>query len=366
MSSVAVPERFVVGAGAASLSAHVHEAGALLVGKRMKLQYDPEAPCGKWNGDKYAAWVKREIHRIANPVMIKATYGPELQGRLKLMTHGPRKRVMHWKEAASQIIRVLMHIHEDQIQKIIGSYVRVNELKVGKESAFETLQEELKREYETCCRISKTEDRNVLKEFAENVALQQTIHKVLLALKRKVVLLEWGCEWKNFLYFWCYDRGPGNTTMASISARYGDDSKEMDEVFTTIGEITFEEFCGMTYQDWVQYPDSSKRPQTESARLTRMKKAISGFFKRFEEKFLKRHPDDAYRMQHTVKFLSLIYLHTDSSMFPEPLWIGSEDESDASSRSDGEEGAQDYTKKGRRAQTTYNNRVNRKGQPKKP
>ena len=154
----------------------------------------------------FAHYCKTLIHPQMNSILRKRSTVEQI--REKLFNHNPqatRNAVAH------QINRTFRHFHSDNLRPMIRIYFSLFLKMISEEEAKIQLVKHLKDENQTATlQKSDTWDRPIIAEFATNVQLQNALHDELVALKDKVVLIEWSSEWLNEYFFFCYDKGPGH------------------------------------------------------------------------------------------------------------------------------------------------------------
>ena len=194
-----------------------------------------------WNCVNYSTWCKTQIHSVGNPMMIHA---PCMQTIFeKLGFEGNTS----WHDAASQVIRCWTHMHQRPIRLLISSYMALWHGDITEDQARHNLKIAFYHEYRYCFHISDTWDREMIKEFHENENLQNTIHDIAVALKERIALLQWCSEWKNYHYFWCYNKGPGNVLLKTTNhpraaCEIADRMTHMDFANMTINEYLHPHF----------------------------------------------------------------------------------------------------------------------------
>tara|TARA_B100001540_G_scaffold245576_1_gene220726 strand:- start:5599 stop:6654 length:1056 start_codon:yes stop_codon:yes gene_type:complete len=201
-----------------------------------------------WDRDHFDTYCKTKIHKVANPMLKHQTWMSDLEEEVN--DYGRRywrqyhadeeyPRDLSESEAANQVMRTLLHLHEEQMKAIIQAHV--DKLQGGDVNTLHTLQEELKEEISTCWNIEAENDHLLLKRLQADSRLQQLMDSILTHLKWDVVLLMWCSEWKNSKYFWCDPKGPGYVLLSQF---------DLEEAINRAQSLTNETMHAMIVMAW--------------------------------------------------------------------------------------------------------------------
>lgn len=174
-----------------------------------------------WMCNDFADWCKKEVYVTLETKLRTKQLKSSLQKLsfcAAVLTENQGKPYS-LAQVSHQLLRSFLHLHDQNMQSIISTYLKCFYQVVTEDEAFFVLKKAIENEVENFAEVSEYYDISLLKEILHDdpksilttaSPLLYGIHEGLVELENKVVLLEWTADWKNNLKMFKYNKGPFN------------------------------------------------------------------------------------------------------------------------------------------------------------
>lgn len=220
--------------------------------------------------EKLEKYSKTIVHRVLNPILTHMARTELENIRAQFCSEWTQDGIPYHPnlhQVASNVVRTFMHMHKVFLRKIIGIYLKPT---VDNNTKKMTMQKCINEEIAKCKDVEDKTDASFWQLWCQSENLQNALHRGLLELDQKIVMLEWCSDWMNEYMFWCYKRGPGfvltETNPDDCTIEWNTRNNtiihvcSLDESLASINHLTCDDMYDIIHYAWTF--DSSEKSNT--------------------------------------------------------------------------------------------------------